>query len=142
MKRKSNQRGSVLLLELLVTMLVLEVLFCIAAPNALQLQRSLQAQQAKSQVYRVRDIQSSLAICATQTTPPAGCASLPALLPAVGTMQMSGFIFTYTTNGTLWTYSAIPVTQSPFSYFVSQDTVVRCSTVSGSQAGETSQPCP
>lgn len=51
--RRKNQRGSVLLLELLVVALIIEILFCIALPNVVQVRRAENTKNALSAVKAI-----------------------------------------------------------------------------------------
>lgn len=96
------------LLEMMIAMLIAEVLFAIAIPNAVTLQRYEERQLALSQVRRVVAAEGVLAVCSAQV-PPVAC-PIPALIPQPGTLAAGGYSFTFTlvpgSPGTPMAYSS------------------------------------
>lgn len=138
--RTNNERGSVLLLELLIVIAITAVLLAASAPNALQMMYGAQFQNAKSQVTRVLAAQAALSICTAQQT---NCGNVGLLVPQNGTLQMQGFNFTFVQNGNAWSYTAAPIdATAPMSVYADQSGVLRCSADPNNRANAASQPCP
>lgn len=111
MQNKKAERGSVLLLELLVCALIVELLFCISMPNYIEMQK---AQQARQALVALRAINQASAYFTIEYhngfTNPTQLAALsptgpncdfPNLLPGQFTQpQISGYTFTFTLNPT------------------------------------------
>jgi type II secretory pathway pseudopilin PulG len=139
---RRREAGFAILLEMMVVLGVLVILLAIAAPSAVQLQNSQNAQAAKTQVYRVRDVEAALAVCVAQGQT---CTTLSSLVPEVGTIQTSQFSFLFAQSGSAWSYSAAPIANihAPQSFFTSSaDGYVHCSFLSGFPATAASTVCP
>lgn len=109
--KKKAERGTVLLLELLVCALIVELLFCTSMPNYIEMQK---AQQARQALVALRAINQAAAYYTIEYhngfTNPTQLAALsptgpncdfPNLLPGQFTQsQISGYTFTFTLNPT------------------------------------------
>lgn len=124
-----------LLVELLVALMILEIVFVIAMPSAIQMQRYTKGSEAKAQVQRVLAAEAALQVCTANNQP---CGLVGAVIPQIGTMRMGGYVFTFQV-GTGWSYSAVPVdSQNPLSYYVDQTGILRFGTTAGVAANSTS----
>jgi type II secretory pathway pseudopilin PulG len=99
-----GQKGSALLLELLIASIVMLTIAGIAMPNLVRLHFYSQTEDAKARLLVVYRANAALAICAS--TP--GCIPSPstaALIPAYGQQTSEGYVFDFEAG---WTYVATP----------------------------------
>lgn len=138
MKRRSrkypqNRNFGFSILELLIVLVVFGILSSMAVPNGVQLIRYDLRHQALLQMRAVRNAEGALAICQAQAIQ---CPAVQAQIPATGSLQTTGYIFSFSQNGSNWSYTAVPLAPNS-SYYASQDGNIRFSD-SGSTAGPTS----
>lgn len=102
------QRGVALILELLVMTVVLLTLAAMAVPNIAQIRAGANQTEARSRVMRAFSAEAAITICTN--TP--GCTPSPALsslIPQPGTVQASGYTYTFSGTPGAWTYTASPI---------------------------------
>jgi type II secretory pathway pseudopilin PulG len=106
--KKRNQDGTVLLLELLCVMVVLLILTCMAVPSWLRAGQIEGQQDALGRVRTFLMVQTQIQICAATV----GCTQNPyltQLVPPSGvTYQQGDFQLTFISNGSNWSYTAVP----------------------------------
>jgi prepilin-type N-terminal cleavage/methylation domain-containing protein len=129
------------LIEIMVAMAVMTVLLSMAVTNAVQIMHGYHVQQARTQVTRVRDLSTTLALCNASPTPPQPCTALPAMLPATGQLTTQEYTFNYTGPGSTWSYTATPQVEGMMSLYTDQTGVMRCSMNPTSPAGPASPAC-
>ena len=122
MQNKKSQRGAVLLLELLVCLMILQIVFVMASPSALQMMRFEQSQQAKKRVLQIRDAEITLANCAAFNCNPA---LVGAVIPPVGDQQIGHYIYRFETGTNSWSLMAIPDDRNNWSWFTDQSGILR-----------------
>jgi Tfp pilus assembly protein PilE len=153
MRRKPSERGSVLLLEMLVVVSIVGVLLAISAPSFMQIRMSQQANQA---VATLRTIQNAEAyylqiyhdgyvapgvLAGTGIAEPATCDAPLLLGGAQAQTQINGFLFQFTPGpdsavlgagcttpgSTTFTLAANPVSGQGRSFFLNESGVIHYS---------------
>jgi type II secretory pathway pseudopilin PulG len=123
----NNQRGAVLLAELIIVTLITCMLATAMVGNMMTFRISQNQSMAESQVRMVGRAQALIALCSMQT----GCVAnvgVTSQVPAAGSVTMSGYTFTFV-SGANWTYVAKPTASSYsglYSFYVDQSNTVRC----------------
>src|SRR5207253_9999953 len=105
--RRGLQAGFAILIEMLIASMVLVTIAAIALPNLVRLHWINQQTDAKLRLQQISNAKTALITC--QSTP--NCNPSPALLaiiPAQGSMQTSGYVYSYSET-TDWLYTATPV---------------------------------
>jgi len=125
-----RERGFIMLIDLLLTMLLMATLLAMAVPQVLQNQRSAEMVAARARVLNLANVQSAIALCNStpSCTPSVG---LTAQVPMPGTIRQGAYQYTFTDlGGGLWSYQAT-ATGSIFSpigkdFWTSNSGVVYC----------------
>jgi type II secretory pathway pseudopilin PulG len=162
MRRKPSERGSVLLIELLVVVSILGVLLAMSAPSFMRMRMSQQATQALSTVRAIQNAETYYLqiyhngyadpgfLAGTGVALPATCGAPLLLGGAQAQIQTNGYIFQFTpgptaavlgvgctTQGTTtFTLTANPVNPQGRSFFVNEFGVIHYS--DGGTANSTS----
>jgi type II secretory pathway pseudopilin PulG len=153
MRRKISERGSVLLLEMLVVISIVGVLLAISAPSFMQMRMSHQADQALStlraiqnaeayylQIYRNGYVDPGV-LAGTGIAVPATCGAPLLLGGAHAQTQTNGYFFQFTTGptpavlgmgcttpgSTTFSLTANPVSGQGRSFFVNEFGVIHYS---------------
>lgn len=112
MRRKSSERGSVLLLEMLMVISILGVLLSFSAPSFMQMRMSEQANQAVSMLRAIQNAEAYYlqiyhngyvdpgALAGTGVAVPATCDAPLLLGGAQAQSQSNGYIFQFTPGPT------------------------------------------
>jgi len=122
MQSKRNQRGTALLLELLICLLILQIVFVMTAPSALQMMRFDQSQQAKKRVLQIRDAEMTLANCAAFNC---NAVLVGAVIPPVGQQQIGNYTYRFETDANTWSITAIPDDPNNWAWFADQSGILR-----------------
>lgn len=94
--KRNNERGSgVLLLEMLVVAVIMMILAARLVPNLAEIHNLQLAQAAENQIEHVNNVQVALAVCAAESSPPAGCANLSQMIPAAGSITVGSYTYTF-----------------------------------------------
>ncbi len=127
-KRLSRQAGSVLLMELLFCCLILEIIFLMAAPSAVQMLAYQNQAAAKANVTLIRNSEAALALCtANQNQTP--CSGVSQLIPTSGTILNYGsYKYIFVQSGSSWNYTATPVSPALQAFWTDSTGVIRCNT--------------
>jgi type II secretory pathway pseudopilin PulG len=153
MPRKGSERGSVLLLELLVVVSIIGVLLAISAPSFMQMRMSQQATQAISTLRAIQNAEAYYlqiyhngyvdpgVLAGTGIAVPAACDAPLLLGGAQAQTQINGYFFQFTPGPTLavlgvgctvpgsttFTLTANPVSGKGRSFFVNEFGVIHYS---------------
>jgi len=153
MRRKASERGSVLLLELLVVISILGVLLAISAPSFMQMRRSQQADQALSTIRAIQNAEAYYVqiyhngyvdpgvLAGNGIAVPTTCDAPLLLGGAQAQTQASGYFFQFTPGpapavlgagctapgSTTFSLTANPVTGQGRSFFVNEFGVIHYS---------------
>ena len=138
-----KQRGFAMLLEMLISLIVMLTILAMALPNPARMRAAQNQVAARKRVEAITQAQIDIGLCASsQNCNPNTTTAAQNLIPVSGsTFQMSGYSFVFVQNGNQWTYTANPISNQTgvYSYFSSQDGVVRC--VPNAVANVSTSPC-
>jgi type II secretory pathway pseudopilin PulG len=153
MRRNVSERGSVLLLELLVVVSIIGVLLAISAPSLMRMQMSQQANQALSTLRAIQNAEAYYlqiyhngyvdpgVLAGTGIAVPATCGAPLLLGGAQAQTQTNGYFFQFTTGptpavlgmgcttpgSTTFSLTANPVSGQGRSFFVNEFGVIHYS---------------
>lgn len=132
---KTNQKGFALLLELMVCLLVLSVVFAMAAPNIQTMRRFAVSQAAKERVLQVRNAEITLVTCAATNC---NLGLVSALIPPVGSQIAASYIYTFSQpTASTWSYTATPMDPGCFAWFVDETGQLRGAVGTADQTSQT-----
>ena len=116
-----------MMIDALVSCLVIIAVSTMSAVFIVKVLASQNQTAAKQRVIMVQELEAQEAICASNPNNTA-CAGLTPLLPTAGTVNQSGYSFTYAPTQWGWHYIATPLSANTgvMSYFTDQSGVVRC----------------
>ena len=125
--KRNPQAGFALLLDLMISALVLMTLFAMSTPFVLGLIQVQNQVSARQRVVSVAQAQAQIAICSMTN----GCvpnSATTAIVPAPGSITMSGYVYTFAQNGSSWTFTAAPTNAATavFSYEIAGDGILHC----------------
>jgi uncharacterized membrane protein YjgN (DUF898 family) len=136
MQNKKNQRGSAILIELLIALCITMTFMAMSTVSVVKIRAAQNTSQARMRLIQVADSVSAANIC-NQTQECAVSPALIAQIPAYGLIQQSGYAYSMTDlGGGNFSYVATPI--SPMtgstSFYISGDMILRCGTTATSPA--------
>lgn len=125
MRKRTNESGIGLLIELLFVMIISTIIMAGAIPAYQRMQAVQQETAARQQLRNVAQANAAIALCNMQ----AGCAvsvTVSNLIPTQPTINLQGYTFAFT-PGACFIYTATPVSPSlgQHSYYIDCTGVVR-----------------
>ena len=125
--KRNPESGTVLLIELLLSAIIFMILAAMSTPFVLGLIQVQNQVSARQRVVSVAQAQAQIAICSMTN----GCvpnSATTAIVPAPGSITMSGYVYTFAQNGSNWTFTAAPTNAATavFSYEIAGDGILHC----------------
>lgn len=131
-RRKYPHEDGFSLIEIMLALAIMTIMFAVAGPSMLAMQRASNSLHAHQRVRDVAGAITAYNICENEVPVPSSCASLAPVIPAAGTVWIAGYTYTMTGTAASYTFTATPDIATQLAYYSDNDGLVRCGTGSAS----------